>query len=125
VSDHRPNSNDRKSSSPYFVGSLRLRARTLVSDGARSFAAQQELELVEPAGLISPASKDEWQKWRTRLDTLSSNAVASIGEGPVGLRNRQDTVGAVALDGAGDLASGVSRYPCPLESKMAPHVLAR
>ncbi|KAH7929843.1 N-terminal nucleophile aminohydrolase [Leucogyrophana mollusca] len=80
----------------------RLRPLHLVSVGAQSFASSKAQAVVAPNDMISPRAKDDWEKWMSRLDHPSE---------PTSLQTAstmQDTVGAVAWDGEGTLAAGVS-----------------
>ncbi|EAU91712.2 asparaginase [Coprinopsis cinerea okayama7 len=99
----------------------RIPPLTLVSTGAASFAKSNGIEPVSPSSLITPESQSQWKKWKDRLrspnaiDTTSSpssppttsfkekltiDEVRSPNEMQrrldESLRDRQDTVGAVA-----------------------------
>ncbi|RDX55102.1 N-terminal nucleophile aminohydrolase [Lentinus brumalis] len=90
----------------------------LVSTGASQFVEMQGLERRPPATMISPRAHQEWKKWRDELEAAQARNGAPDADHPGqaqsvpaqfdGLRNRQDTVGAVVWDAAGDLAAGVS-----------------
>ncbi|GBE81113.1 nucleophile aminohydrolase [Sparassis latifolia] len=93
----------------------------LVSDGATKFAESKGVETVSAESLISPRAKEEWMKWKTKLDSAiagnpSDEAVPSeqSSTSPISpstadsLRAIQDTVGAVALDAEGNTSTGVS-----------------
>ena len=69
----------------------------LVGPGAEQFAVAQGISLVAPESLISPR----------RLARTVSNAAAKSAESAT-QRENHDTVGAVALDSAGNLAVAVS-----------------
>ena len=95
----------------------------LVSAGANAFASMRGLDCCSAESLISPRAQREWDKWKRELDIAQSNEppLAALSMPPSattsseldGLRDRQDTVGAVAWDAAGNLAAGVSRYLLP------------
>jgi isoaspartyl peptidase/L-asparaginase-like protein (Ntn-hydrolase superfamily) len=76
----------------------------LVAEGARSFAAARNFDMVDTELLVSPTARTEWQSWRMRHQSLNQPLSSSS------LTDIQDTVGAVALSLDGDLAAGVSRY---------------
>ncbi|KAG5341438.1 hypothetical protein C0989_010548, partial [Termitomyces sp. Mn162] len=87
---------------------------TLVSEGAHSFAVSENtrheqeqatnaIETVPPESMISPKAKDEWTKWKARLDHISSDIDMSD---PTSLTDIQDTVGAVAYRIGDTVAAG-------------------
>ncbi|EGN99669.1 hypothetical protein SERLA73DRAFT_179800 [Serpula lacrymans var. lacrymans S7.3] len=82
----------------------RIPPLTLVSEGARLFAAKENLEIIPPESLVSAKAKKDWEKWKTRLDSEGDES-AKEKFTSVAL---QDTVGAVAWDGEGNMAAGVS-----------------
>lgn len=87
----------------------------LVGRGAEGFARESGMEVLgdEEGGMVSPRARREWEVWRRRLEEAERRKEGSDvqdGEGLVGLNDRQDTVGAIALDAAGNVAAGVSRY---------------
>ncbi|KAG6866709.1 hypothetical protein C0991_011368 [Blastosporella zonata] len=94
----------------------RIPPLTLVSDGARSFAAAKcaSLEIVTPESMISPKAKDDWMKWKARLDgaasSLADTTAMSTDSGFVNFTDIQDTVGAVAYGNGDTIAAGVSRH---------------
>jgi hypothetical protein len=60
------------------------------------------LQIVDASEMVSPSAREDWHKWTARLTESQS---------PIHEENvLQDTVGAVACDSQGNLASGVSRY---------------
>ncbi|KAH0588929.1 hypothetical protein H2248_004714 [Termitomyces sp. 'cryptogamus'] len=94
----------------------RIPPLTLVSEGAHSFAVSENtrheqeqatnaIETVPPESMISPKAKDEWTKWKARLDHISSDIDMSD---PTSLTDIQDTVGAVAYRIGDTVAAGVS-----------------
>ncbi|THH16188.1 hypothetical protein EW146_g4414 [Bondarzewia mesenterica] len=84
----------------------------LVGEGATSFATENGLETIEVHDLVSPRARQEWEMWRRRLEEQVGASLTVDGN----LHARQDTVGAVVLDGAGDLAAGVSRQVYVLQT---------
>ncbi|KAI0812417.1 nucleophile aminohydrolase [Irpex lacteus] len=82
----------------------------LVSEGARAFAEENQVACVDSDTLRSPRSQDEWRIWRDRFDSSAKAGpgVSSMAIDREGLHDRQDTVGAIALDSSGGLAAGVS-----------------
>ena len=94
----------------------------LVSAGANAFANMRGLDCCSAESSISPRAQREWDKWKRELDIAQSNEspLDALSMPPSttsseldGMRDRQDTVGAVAWDAAGNLAAGVSRYLLP------------
>jgi len=79
--------------------------RTLVSTGAYNFASSRGVPIVPAEALITASAKEKWQKWKEKLESSSLHREAALG----GLMDLQDTVGAVAFLGTGDIAAGVSR----------------
>jgi len=79
--------------------------RTLVSTGAYSFAASRGVPTVPAEALITAPAKEKWQRWKEKLESSSTRKEAASG----GLMDLQDTVGAVAFQGIGGIAAGVSR----------------
>jgi beta-aspartyl-peptidase (threonine type) len=71
----------------------------LVGDGAEQFAASQGMSLVSPYYFFTDR---EWKRWQKRDDEEKKKAASPAAE------ERHGTVGAVALDQAGDLAAGTS-----------------
>ena len=67
----------------------------LVADGARRFAADQGAELCDPSEMISDEKRREWEQ-------------AAQAEKNSGGKKGHDTVGCVALDRNGNLATGTS-----------------
>ncbi|OJT10434.1 hypothetical protein TRAPUB_13033 [Trametes pubescens] len=71
--------------------------------------------------MVSPRAHREWKRWTDTLETaqhappmnVTAESCGAAGLRPLendGLHDRQDTVGAIALDSAeGNLAAGVSR----------------
>jgi isoaspartyl peptidase/L-asparaginase-like protein (Ntn-hydrolase superfamily) len=83
-------------------------ARTLVSSGAYDFASNSGVITVPPDAMVSSRAQKEWRFWSERVN----NSITKDNDHPLPSGNRtlmQDTVGAVALDTTGSLASGVSR----------------
>lgn len=90
--------------------------RTLVSSGAHSFAQNHvknnpdsAVHVIPPDALTAPAALRDWRRWTARLQVATANSAAL--DDP-DLRQRQDTVGAVAMDAQGRVAAGVSRFAC-------------
>lgn len=89
-----------------FDGLGRIPPLMLVSSGARSFAMQNGLEMVDPESMISKRAKEDWQKWMERYNDLREGMIPeskALLDAAV-----QDTVGAVAWDDCGNVAAGVS-----------------
>ncbi|KAF8894041.1 nucleophile aminohydrolase [Infundibulicybe gibba] len=83
----------------------RIPPMTLVSQGALEFAATyRDVERVSPKSLVTPEATKRWITWKEQLVNLGQAA----GHGGPGLRDIQDTVGAVSLHGADGVAAGVS-----------------
>jgi len=82
--------------------------RTLVGEGAREFASQTGtgVQVVPMESLITSQARDEWQKWKDRLEGAQQKDAEVM---PDGLRDVQDTVGAVACRCSNGVAAGVSR----------------
>ncbi|TCD71261.1 hypothetical protein EIP91_011739 [Steccherinum ochraceum] len=86
----------------------------LVSQGAREFAERRDVTCVPAEALISERSRQDWDRWKSRLDAAQSqSAPATSTLDSSGLHDIQDTVGAVALDTTSSLAAGVSRQVRP------------
>ena len=83
---------------------LTFGSRTLVSNGAHSFAASALLELVDPLEMMSNFARDNWRRSINRVSNSDAETINSSG-----MNMMQDTVGAVAWDAEGGFASGVSR----------------
>ncbi|KZV86225.1 N-terminal nucleophile aminohydrolase [Exidia glandulosa HHB12029] len=78
---------------------------TLVGEGARQFASQYGVELVDPETLVAPHARELWEKWSVRLAEVEAGATLTEDEKMGGM---QDTVGAVAwVEGEG-MAAAVS-----------------
>ncbi|KAH9935310.1 nucleophile aminohydrolase [Fomitopsis serialis] len=104
----------------------RVPNRMLVADGALQFARPQGIATVPPDNLVAPRAREEWERWKAVLDSASSagstggypatlgpperqdGASSPAGTGDTSLHHVQDTVGAVACDGVGSFAAGVS-----------------
>lgn len=84
-------------------------ARTLVSGGAYEFASSSGINTVRPDVMVSPRTRKEWKLWSERVNNNATNDNEQILPGGSNRTLMQDTVGAVALDTFGNLASGVSR----------------
>jgi beta-aspartyl-peptidase (threonine type) len=72
----------------------------MVGDGAEAFAKEQGNRLMSPGYFITPFRKEQWEKEKRKTRekrTAEAEVRAAIG-----------TVGAVALDGRGNLAAGTS-----------------
>ncbi|KAI0775717.1 nucleophile aminohydrolase [Trametes elegans] len=90
----------------------------LVSVGATDFASTRGMACT-PESMVSSRARCQWENWKGVLDgaqassvarhyTLAAEAAAGRSLQTDGLHDRQDTVGAVSLDAAGNLAAGVS-----------------
>ncbi|KAH9083475.1 asparaginase [Lactarius deliciosus] len=102
------------------LGLGRVPPLLLVGEGAVRFAAERGVRagaVEEPAEMVAPRARREWEVWRERWeDEERRTSGPSDGLGAAGasadvamLRARQDTVGAVVVQGdAGDVAAGVS-----------------
>ncbi|KAH9832184.1 nucleophile aminohydrolase [Rhodofomes roseus] len=105
----------------------RIAPLMLVADGALQFARSQGIAIVPPGTLVTPRAKEEWERWTTVLNSVSSSETiggCSADECPVlqtqvcapslvatdhsSLHDVQDTVGAVACDAEGSFSAGVS-----------------
>jgi len=79
----------------------------LVSQGARTFAASNDVPTCDFTALVSPRCISEWEHWKkTLVDLLSSTSQNDLNEA----KPMQDTVGAISWDSNGKLAAGVSRF---------------
>lgn len=84
----------------------RIPPLTLVSEGARTFAAETaKLQSVPTSSLIAPRARKIWQKWRNRLQSVEQTRT-DMNLYEVGMI--QDTVGAVASVFPTEIAAGVS-----------------
>lgn len=94
----------------------------LVGRGAEEFARAEGVEICGMEEMVSLRAKREWKIWRRRLEEIEGRGADKVdgedektieqndgGGSRPGLNARQDTVGAVVLDGSGNLAAGVSR----------------
>jgi beta-aspartyl-peptidase (threonine type) len=72
----------------------------LVGKGAEDFAKNNGMKPVEPAYFITPDRMESWKKWKAK-------APAGVKEQPAD-KEKQGTVGAVALDQKGNLAAATS-----------------
>ncbi|KAG6833523.1 hypothetical protein H0H87_005174 [Tephrocybe sp. NHM501043] len=98
----------------------RIPPLTLVGDGAHSFATAKSTQLittsvetVRPESMISPKARDDWMKWKARLEGAASVSDTTISDSSsMSLRDIQDTVGAVAYGHGDTIATGVSRLEC-------------
>lgn len=95
--------------SAQYIFDLQLTFRTLVSTGATSLARRKFPDsldglLVEPESLISSRASEEWLTWLERDEKSADSNSTHTTAVP-----KQDTVGAVALDRAGNASSAVSR----------------
>lgn len=69
--------------------------------------------------MITLTARKDWQHWTARLNAISSHP-GSNQSNAEGLNERQDTVGAVAMDAEGGTAAGVSRYVKTVGKLMQP-----
>jgi taspase (threonine aspartase 1) len=120
---------DARRQQPYSHAGLglgRVPPLLLVGEGAVRFAAERGV-VNQPAELVAPRARREWEVWRERWEqdqeerrmsavgdpTIGFGADAGAGADLAMLHARQDTVGAVVVQGdAGDVAAGVSRCVC-------------
>ncbi|KZT70987.1 N-terminal nucleophile aminohydrolase [Daedalea quercina L-15889] len=105
----------------------RIAPLMLVADGALRFAQSQGIATVPTGDLVVPRAREEWERWKAVLSSVSSAGSAGnfpsdasprvLNDGPApfpvridntGLHDVQDTVGAVAYDTEGSLSAGVS-----------------
>ena len=113
------------------LGLGRVPPLLLVGEGAVRFAAERGV-VMQPAEMVAPRARREWEVWRERWEQEQERerergerrtSVVGVGDSKDSevvadramLRARQDTVGAVVVQGdAGDIAAGVSRcvYSC-------------
>jgi beta-aspartyl-peptidase (threonine type) len=81
----------------------------LVGEGAEAFATEQGVQLVPESYFFT---ESRWRAWQAAHDTSAQVAQPGVTEGSVVDRDVSDrkygTVGAVALDRAGNLAAGTS-----------------
>jgi taspase (threonine aspartase 1) len=105
------------------LGLGRVPPLLLVGEGAVRFAAERGVlagAVEEPKDMVAPRARREWEVWRERWEQRTSDSLPGA-DGFFGhaelamLRARQDTVGAVVVQGdTGDVAAGVSRCVCVL-----------
>lgn len=81
----------------HLYNDLTVSRRTLASAGALTFSLEHDIATVAPEELITQQALRNWERWRSRLPPEDLPAPSL------------DTVGAVALDSSGSLATGVSR----------------
>ena len=111
------------------LGLGRVPPLLLVGEGAVRFAAERGV-VMQPAEMVAPRARREWEVWRDRWEqeqererereerrtsVVGDSKDSEVGVDLAMLRARQDTVGAVVVQGdAGDVAAGVSRcvYSC-------------
>ncbi len=82
----------------------------MVAQGAENFAVEQGVELVDPKYFFTQERWDSWQRARERekqRDREQKRSSGALEEG-IGPERKLGTVGAVALDKAGNLAAGTS-----------------
>ena len=68
----------------------------LVAEGAERFAEQMGMELCDPEVLVVPRERALWERKKSETEAAPPDALFRAGA--------SDTVGAIALDGAGNLA---------------------
>ena len=108
------------------LGLGRVPPLLLVGEGAVCFAVERGV-VMQPAEMVAPRARREWEVWRERWQqqrerereerrtSVVDSKDSEVGVDLAMLRARQDTVGAVVVQGdAGDIAAGVSRcvYTC-------------
>jgi beta-aspartyl-peptidase (threonine type) len=74
----------------------------MVGDGAEAFAKEQGTRLMSPSYFITPFRKEQWEKEKRKGKTKEKRTAEAEARDAIG------TVGAVALDGRGNLAAGTS-----------------
>ncbi|MEI7500675.1 MAG: isoaspartyl peptidase/L-asparaginase [Bacteroidota bacterium] len=79
----------------------------LIATGAEKFAKAQGLDLVEPSYFITPERLESWKKWKAGT-TEGTGKEPGKTEPKTSEKEKQGTVGAVALDQYGNLAAGTS-----------------
>lgn len=75
-------------------------------EGTAQQSSYRKVQTVAPETLISPSASGQWKKWKGRWD---SAAVVPPDDEEEGMKDRQDTVGAVAFHPIEGVAAGVSR----------------
>ncbi len=82
----------------------------MVAEGAEKFAVEQGIELVDQKYFFTQERWDSWQRVREREKQREKEQKRSSGtqEQGIGTERKYGTVGAVALDKAGNLASATS-----------------
>lgn len=79
----------------------------LVSQGAHTFAASNDVPICDTTALVAPRCIAEWKNWKKILTDLSPRTSTKDLVAGMPL---QDTVGAISCDLNGKLAAGVSRF---------------
>jgi beta-aspartyl-peptidase (threonine type) len=83
----------------------------MVGDGAEIFARQQGITLVDPSYFITAPRRASWERQRAADSVRAASGRGMVVNGPaysVPDERKFGTVGAVALDQAGNLAAGTS-----------------
>ena len=80
----------------------------LAGAGANAFAAACGEPVVEPASLVTPAAVAGWEAARAAGGGYAASVTSGFVRPGGGASAGHDTVGAVALDAAGDIAAGTS-----------------
>jgi beta-aspartyl-peptidase (threonine type) len=79
----------------------------LIGQGAEKFARTQGLSLVDPSYFITPKQLKSWEKWKAATPSGTGKPPTKT-EKTISDKEKQGTVGAVALDQNGNLAAGTS-----------------
>ena len=74
----------------------------MVGEGAEAFAKEQGTKLVSPSYFITPFRREQWERAKQKEKAREKRTAEAEARDAIG------TVGAVALDGRGNLAAGTS-----------------
>jgi L-asparaginase / beta-aspartyl-peptidase len=92
-------------------------ATFLAGEGAEQFAVAAGLALCENAELIVARERELWERWRAGKTTEAREGAPEPGAQPASAQavGGHDTVGAIALDGAGNLVAANSTGGTPFK----------